>query len=101
MVKEIEYTKAEKIEDSKIVPAFVTTIKPKPPFYLFVPSVYEIPKDYLKKMKGKAFALGSFFDTDEEAEKDVKEAGYKGEKVKILEEQGYLVSKKKLNEVIG
>jgi len=43
--------------------------------------------------KGKAFALGTFFNTDEEALKEVKRAGYNKEKQKILKEQGYLVFK--------
>jgi len=98
--QKIKYIKAEKVVDEKIVPMYTTTIKPKPPFYLFVPSIHEIPPNIRKKMKNKAFALGRFFDTDKEANKEVKEAGYRGEKVKILRKQGYLLSKEKLKKVV-
>lgn len=89
-----------RIEDERIVPEFTTTISPRPPFYLFVPSIDEIPANYLKKMRGKAFALGDFFDSDEEALMEVKKNGYKGKDIDILREQGYLVFKDELEEII-
>ena len=64
-------------------------ITPRPPFYLFVPSIYEIPEDLKKQNKGKAFVFGHFYDTDEKATKEVKDAGYDKTKIRILKSQGY------------
>lgn len=100
MVEEIEYKKAKGVKDKEIEIAFVTKIKPRPPFYLFVPSFEEIPENVREENKEKSFALGDFFDTDEEAIEKVKEAGYDKEQMKILEKQSYLKLKKKLEEVV-
>jgi len=69
--------------------SYTTAIRPKPPFYLFVPNIHEIPEEIKKENKGKAFALGEFFDSDKGAEMAVKKAGYGEDKQRILKAQGY------------
>lgn len=90
----------KRLRDAKITGMFSTTIAPKPPFYLFVPSIHEIPKNVLAQMKGSAFALGDFYKTDSEAVQAIKKAGYDKSNQVILEQQGYLVTKKKLKELV-
>ena len=69
--------------------SYATTIKPRPPFMLFVPSLDEIPADVREQHKGQFFALGEFYPTLGEAKKKVKEAGYNGKQVQVLAEQKY------------
>jgi len=95
----ISYTKAKQFEGGKPV-GWTTSIHPIPPFFLFVPSIDDIPKEVMEKEKDKSFALGEFFDTDEQALKEVKESGYTQQQLAILEEQGYVRLKKKLKGVV-
>ena len=69
--------------------SYSTTIKPKEPFFLFVPSLEEMPKEVLQENKGKWFALGEFFQTKTQAQKKIKQAGYNDAKTKILIQQKY------------
>jgi len=69
--------------------SYATSITPKPPFYLLVPSIHEIPEKVKKENKGKAFALGEFFGSDKGAEMAVRKAGYGKDKQRILKTQGY------------
>jgi len=68
--------------------SYATSITPRPPFFLFVPCIHEIPPAVKKENKGKAFAFGHFYKTDKEAEKEIKEAGYNKGKIRILKTQG-------------
>jgi hypothetical protein len=66
-----------------------TTIKPRPPYYLFVPAINEVPANVRAGHKGEAFALGDFFKNKEEALKSIKKKGYKDSDVNLLKMQGY------------
>jgi len=69
---------------------FSTTIQPRPPFFLFVPSLDEIPAQERAKHKGEYFALGHFYKTLKQARVEVKESGYGSkEKIDVLIKQGY------------
>jgi hypothetical protein len=74
--------------------AYSTTIKPKEPFFLFVPSLNDIPQEIKDKNIGKWFALGEFFDTEQEAERKVRSAGYGLKKQEILKQQNYFAKVK-------
>jgi len=87
---------AEKMQDmlGKMgMKAYSTTIAPKPPFFLFVPNIKEVNPELKNMNRSKAFALGTFFGTNEEALKEVKKAGYNKSQQNILKEQGYLAFK--------
>lgn len=68
---------------------YSTTIKPREPFFLFVPALTDIPADVRKQHKGEWFALGEFFHSKAGAEQKVKEAGYDAKQKKILAQQKY------------
>jgi len=74
-------------------PSFATSIRPVPPFMLFVPSIKEIPSNIVQQMKGKSFALGGFYATPKQALAEIRESGYDAAKTKILEQQGYFVKR--------
>lgn len=99
-MSDIEYKKVKDVKDGKFEFEYTTIIRPIPPFYLLVPSINEMPPSVLKENEGKSFALGKFYDTDEEAIEVVKDAGYTKSQMKILESQGYLRTKKKLEELV-
>jgi len=105
MAKDIEFKKVKKVKNDKLEMAYTTTIRPKPPFYLFIPSYNEIPENIRKQNKGKYFSLGKFFNTKQQALKYAKESGYNKKDIEILQVQSYLKlklgkSKKKLKEVV-
>jgi len=68
---------------------YATSIQPKAPFFLLVPSIGEIPATVRQQNVGKAFALGDFYDTDAEALRAVLSAGYGKAKQETLRKQGY------------
>ena len=95
---DVKFKKVTDVENHKLK-GWTTTIRPRPPFFLFVPSFKEIPKDVREKNKDKFFALGEFFDTKEKALKKIKEAGYDKKGMMILQKQSYL-KLKRLKEVL-
>lgn len=94
MAQKIPYKKVKEVRDGHIVKSWETTIHPKPPFFLFVPSYEEIPEKVREENKDRAFILGEFVDTDEEAIRKAKKAGYDEEGIRTLKEQSYLKLKK-------
>jgi hypothetical protein len=92
----VKYSKAD-FKDGKVVETMTTMITPRPPYFLFVPAIHEMPVEEIRENKGKsAFAFGHFVKSTNEAMKEAKKNGYKKKDIKLLEQQGYLVSKERL-----
>lgn len=68
-----------------------TSIKPQSPFFLFVPSINEMPPRVRAENANRAFALGEFYSTNDKAMAAVRKAGYIAkEQQATLKKQGYL-----------